>query len=96
MKTFIAEFGVRKTVMFGYMSVSWMALVVLASVGLGILPYRYLWLAGLILPCYIMLLKMITDPYEISDTTGNHPVWLWYYVGLVAIITGPLIIELAA
>lgn len=92
-KTFIVVFGVEKTIHVMIVSVAFMAITLGLMLNLEILPARYGWLAIVLFPCIYMLWKMENEPYEVSDTTGNHPVWLWYYGGLVSIITVPLLIE---
>jgi len=95
-KTFIVVFGVGTTITIASVSVAMMILTLSVSIVTGILPVRLGWLMVVIPPCLYMLYKMGTRPYEVSETTGNHPVWLWYYGGLVTIITVPLLIEVLA
>lgn len=91
--TFVVAFGVRKTVIIAFGCMMMMATVVVSSVALGVVEERFYWLLAIIPFCLYMLIELWYNPYEISDMTGNHPMWLWFYGGMVYSFGVPLLIE---
>lgn len=88
--TFIVEYGVDGTMRIASGCMGAMATVIGFSVLLGIFGVEYLWML-LILPfCLVMLYYMWRYPYRVSNKTGNHPAWLWFYFGLVLCVSTPL------
>lgn len=92
-RTFIVEFGVNGTIKIMYGCTVAMVAVVVGSVYTGLLEESMIILLAIIPFCLWMVHYMKTKPYEVSDTTGNHPAWLWFYGGMVALVALPLIAE---
>lgn len=94
-RTWVVELGVRNVVSISIILTLFMIFWLFTMIDAGVLEQRFIYLL-LILPlCVYMIVSMWTDPYSVSDTTGNHPSWLWYYAGLVSIIAIPLLVEVA-
>lgn len=92
-KTFVVEFGVRRTVMIAGGCTLMMLATLLLGVELSLIPSR-LYIMALITPfCILMLKSMWKNPYRISEKTGNHPAWLWFYFGMVLCVCLPLVGE---
>lgn len=91
-RTFVVEYGVDGTLKIASMCVGAMMTVIGGAVMFGLLPDYFLWMLAIIPFCVVMLYYMWRYPYHISDTTGNHPAWLWFYIGMVGCVTIPLIV----
>ena len=93
--TLIVKFGVRKTLLISFGCSIAMATVAGLAVWMRFIPIRFLTIL-LILPfCFYMIASMWRNPHRISDTTGNHPAWLWYYMGVASIVGILLITEVS-
>lgn len=93
-RTFVVEFGVRKTVMIAFGAAMAMYTVLGLSVAAGILPNRLLVMVATLPLTLYMVMIMWREPYAVSETTGNHPAWLWFYAGMVLIVAVPLAVEI--
>lgn len=93
-RTFVVEFGVRNTAIIALTSMAAMIATVIGAVSYGILPARHLIFLVIIPFCCYMLYHMWRNPHRVSETTGNHPAWLWFYVGMVLAVVTPAITEL--
>jgi 4-hydroxybenzoate polyprenyltransferase len=91
--TFVVEFGVKKTVQIAVVCLGVMMLLIGGGVLAGVLPTTMLSLLLIVPLCFWMLYIMWERPFTVSDTTGNHPAWLWFYAGMVTAIVGPLVTE---
>lgn len=91
--TFVVEFGVEKTVEIAGWCLGAMMTLIGLGVVIGVLPTTMLSLLLVVPLCVWMLYIMWTEPFKVSDTTGNHPAWLWFYAGMVTVIVGPLVTE---
>lgn len=90
-RTFVVEFGVRQTATIASSSVFLMLAVITAGVEMGHIPSSF-YSMFLILPfCAVMWYHMRFNPHYISERTGNHPAWLWFYVGMVLCALIPVI-----
>ena len=94
-KTFVVVFGVRGTVMITVASLALMMAVLGLSIKVGALPERFLWMSLIFPFCAYMSYSMYSNPYTVSDRTGNHPAWLWFYLGMVLTVAIPLVMEIA-
>lgn len=95
-KTFVVVFGVRRTVTIAAGCTLLMMASLLLGVSAQILSPKF-YSMGLIIPfCLLMLKSMWFSPHRISQKTGNHPAWLWYYVGMVLCVAIPLSIEIVS
>lgn len=92
-RTFVVEFGVKETVKIAGGCLVTMAIILGAGVILGTLEPVMLSLLAVFPLCAYMLHIMWERPFTVSDTTGNHPAWLWFYLGMVTVIVGPLATE---
>lgn len=93
-RTFVVEFGVKNTVLIAFGSLVAMMTVLSLSILAGTLDKNMISLA-IVLPIGLyMVREMWENPYRVSDKTGNHPAWLWFYGGLVVIIATPLATEI--
>lgn len=94
-RTWVSEFGLSRVIDISGVCIILMIVSLVIFVSVGALPYRMMWLLLIVPFCLVMIYYMSHYPKSVSKTTGNHPSWLWYYAGLVAIITIPLIVEVA-
>lgn len=93
-KTFVVVFGVDKIPYIAAGSVLLMCSVIISAVGINLLPFRLLGILGILPFCFVMLYHLTYNPYSVNEKTGNHPAWLWMYIGLVLTVTIPFVIEL--
>lgn len=93
-RTFVVEWGVRNTAIIAASSTAMMFATIIGGVSYGVLEPRFLWMLGIIPFCLYMLYTMWHKPYMVSDTTGNHPAWLWFYAGMVLSVSIPAAVEL--
>jgi len=92
-KTFVVVFGEQKIPYVAAGSMLCMTGVIILAVSANVLPVR-MFAILLILPfCIIMLYHLTFNTYAINESTGNHPAWLWMYIGLVLTVTFPLLAE---
>lgn len=93
-KTFIVVFGVKETVVIAFGATMMMVSVITFSVSFGWIPPR-LYSMVLIVPlCFYMLIEMWRNPHKVSEKTGNHPAWLFFYGGMVMCVALPLATEI--
>lgn len=93
-RTFVVEFGVKNTVIIALGSTIAMYIVLLGSISIGYLPERMLAMLITLPFAMYMLMSMWREPYKVSETTGNHPAWLWFYLGMVLNVAVPLGVEI--
>lgn len=92
-ETFAVVFGPEKIPYIAAGSTFLMVSSLLFSISLGFLPERFIYLLGIIPFCIIMVYYMWSRPRSVSEYTGNHPAWLWFYIGMVLTVSIPLCIE---
>lgn len=92
--TFVVEFGIQRTNMIAAGSMFAMISVILTSVSLGWLPERMVAMLLIIPFCMVMLYHMAFNSQRVSGKTGNHPAWLWFYIGMVLSVAIPMAVEL--
>ena len=92
-RTFVVVYGVDGTLRIATGCTVLMILTILAGVGWGLLPFSLLSMLGIIPFCVAMLFYITEYPGSVSGATGNHPAWLWYYIGLVLSVIIPLATE---
>jgi len=92
-RTFVVEFGVRNTVLIAFGSVMAMYSVLAFSISGGFVPLKYGALVVTAPFALYMASSMWHNPYKVSETTGNHPAWLWFYVGMVLNLAVPFAVE---
>lgn len=92
-KTFAVVYGVEGVVYIAAGCMFIMQSVIMLAVALGTIPTRMMWVL-LILPfCAVMLYHMKFNPESVSEKTGNHPAWMWFYIGMVLCVLIPLLVE---
>ena len=89
-RTFVVEFGVNGTMRIAAMCTGAMLVVLGFSVTAGLVPEGFIWMLLIIPFCIVMLYYMWSRPYQVSSLTGNHPSWLWFYIGVVLCVAIPL------
>jgi len=94
-RTFVVEYGVGGTIQIATACVGAMAVLIGFSTVLGLLPYKMLWLLAVMPMCAAMLYYMWEYPYHVSEISGNHPSWIYFYMGMVICVTVPLSVEIA-
>jgi 4-hydroxybenzoate polyprenyltransferase len=92
-RTFVVVFGVRKTVIIAAGCTAMMVATVAAAISVGAMEQRFVWLLAIIPFCAYMLMEMWVNPHRISEKTGNHPAWSWFYLGMVLTVAIPLVVE---
>lgn len=92
-RTFVVEFGVRGTTNIALACMFAMVLSLGGAIEFELLPYDYVWMLSVMPFTVVMWLHMRLNPYTVSERTGNHPAWAWFYFGLVLCVLTPLIIE---
>lgn len=92
--TFVVEYGVRRTFDIALLSMTAMAMTIGVGVMLGLIPMRFMLMLAILPFCIVMLYYMWSKPYEVSELTGNHVAWLWFYIGMVLAVSIPLVVEI--
>jgi len=82
-RTFVVEFGVKETATIALGSMFMMMATVAIGIEVGFIPDTMVSLLLIIPFCLVMWYHMRFNPHYISEKTGNHPAWLWFYVGMV-------------
>ena len=95
-RTFVVEFGVVQTSYIALWSALMMVAVIIGGVGTGVLPTRLMWALGIMPFCLWMWFQMRYNPHKVSEVTGNHVTWLWFYLGMVAAVGIPMTVEIIA
>lgn len=93
-KTWVVVFGPRSASFISYICTLLMVVWLGVSVWSGLLSYRFVYLLLIIPFCLWMIYQMYINPSKVSEMTGNHPAWLWYYVGMVVLVSIPLGVEI--
>ncbi len=93
-KTFAVMFGVRGIAVIASGSMLMMVSTVLFGIHFSLIPASLVSMLIIIPMCVVMLFYMVTKPNSVSNSTGNHPAWLWFYGGMVAAVVVPLVTEL--
>lgn len=95
-KTFAVVYGVDGVAKIAggcmFLMIAWINLMV----SLSVLPIRFMWILSIIPFCLIMLYYMTYHPEMVSERTGNHPSWQWFYIGMVLTVALPLLVEMIA
>lgn len=95
-KTFVVVFGVRNTVLISFGCTVAMTTVIALGLVTELLPIRFAAMLWILPLCFLMIIEMWNNPYKVSDKTGNHPAWLWFYGGMVLCVAIPLVTEVIA
>ena len=93
-RTFIVEYGVVGTSYIALASTLLMVGVIGGSVQLGYLPVRLLATLLIIPFCLGMWFHMRYNPHRMSNATGNHVTWTWFYLGMVLSVAIPMSVEI--
>lgn len=93
-KTLVVMYGVKGVVIIAFGCVMMMCAVIGISYGIGLIPLSYLSFLSIIPFCAAMLYYMDRYPHKVSEMTGNHPAWLWFYGGMVLIVVVPTLSEI--
>lgn len=93
-KTFVVVFGVKRTVTIAAGCMLLMLSTLTVGVELGYIPPRLYTMGGVIFLCILMVRSMWVNPHRISEKTGNHPAWLWFYAGMILCVAIPLTVEI--
>lgn len=91
--TLVVELGLENVVYIAGGCMLMMLSTIWLAVELAILPTRMIWMLAILPFCMVMLYHMMYNPYEIDDRTGNHPAWMWFYLGMVLSVAIPLAVE---
>jgi len=92
-QTFVVAFGLDRVIQIAAGSTAFMAAIVLLGWEYGVFPDTFVTLLGIIPFCLAMLWYMHTKPDEVSESTGNHVTWLWFYMGMLGAVLFPLSAE---
>lgn len=90
-RTFVVEWGVKGTSIIALSAMLMMVAVVLGGYTYGIIPAEMMWILGVVPLCVVMLYHMRFNPHKVSEATGNHPAWLWFYGGMILTVVLPLL-----
>lgn len=93
-KTFAVMYGVKGIAVIASGATLLMLSTVLLSVEFGLLEPKLLSLLSIIPFCMIMIYHMYFNSDSVSESTGNHPAWLWFYGGMLCIVALPLATEI--
>lgn len=93
-KTFVVAFGIQRTNMIAFGSMFMMIATIITAMDTGVLPDRMAAILMIIPFCMVMLYHMTNHPDKVSSRTGNHPAWLWFYIGMVLSVIIPMTTEL--
>lgn len=93
-RTFVVEFGVRRTVLIAFGCTMMMVSVIALGTVLDLIPPSMYSLLLIVPFCLIMAKEMWENPYNVSEKTGNHPAWMWFYIGMVLCVAIPLTTEI--
>jgi len=93
-KTFVVVFGVEKIPYIAGGAMFLMVSTIVLAIQYALIPTRLIYLLGIIPFCLIMLYYLTFHPYKIDEKRGNHPAWLWYYVGMVLTVLIPFSTEI--
>ena len=92
-KTFVVVFGIDSVRYIAAGSMALMVSTIILAINFNLLPVKMMWMIMIIPFCIMMLYHLTYNTYEVDETTGNHPTWLFYYLGLVLSVTIPLLVE---
>lgn len=93
-QTFAVVLGVDGVVRVAAGCLSAMIAVILLSIQGGLLSYSLGSVLFITPFCLFMVYHMQYNPETIDDRTGNHPAWLWFYIGMVLTVAIPLSVEI--
>lgn len=93
-KTFVVVFGLDNTILIAELCTIAVIIIIFGATELGLIESHLIWMEAIIPFCLIMIYHMDQYPQKVSDRTGNHPAWLWYYVGMVLLVLIPLLAEI--
>lgn len=92
-KTFVVEFGIDRVLQIAAGCVGLMIANVLLFYEWGVYPWSMLSLLGIVPFCVVVLWSMHKHRDIVSEQTGNHPAWLFFYLGMLATVSLPLVTE---
>lgn len=92
-KTFAVMYGPEGVATIAAGATCMMIATVTGGIGLGVLRDYMAVLMGIIPFCIVMLYHMAYNPENVSETTGNHPAWLWFYIGMILTVSLPVAME---
>lgn len=93
-KTFVVIFGVDKIPYIAAGAMLMMFSTIILGIELGWIEQRFIWMLGILPFCLLMVYHLTFNPHDVNEKTGNHPSWLWFYVGMVLTVLIPLLTEL--
>lgn len=93
-RTWVVEYGVNNVVGIAEACLGAMMIVMGVSVSIGLVGEWFMLMAIIIPFCLVMLYHMQVHPDRVSTKTGNHPSYLWYYVGMVLCVSIPLFVQM--
>jgi len=82
-RTFVVEFGVKGTSTIALSCIFVMIAIVIGGWTYGVYSIDYFTMLLIIPFCLVMWYHMRFNPHRVSSRTGNHPSWIWFYVGMV-------------
>lgn len=92
-KTFIVVFGLDKVIMLAKLCIIFMISTITLSIYFEILPLRIIWILSIIPFCILMIYYMDFYSDKVSTKTGNHPAYIYYYLGMILMLGVLLSIE---
>jgi 4-hydroxybenzoate polyprenyltransferase len=94
-KTLAVVLGPHRIPLVASISMMFMALTLnYAASWANIIPDRFVFINLILLFCLWMIYLLKQNPTAVSEKTGNHPAWLWYYAGMVLCVLIPFSVEL--
>lgn len=93
-RNFVTMFGIKRTAMIALGCVLLMISTIVIAVGMGVLRERLSSMLLIVPFCILMLYYMTFYSDNVSEKTGNHPAYLWFYAGMVLSVAIPLSTEL--
>lgn len=92
-KTFAVMYGPSGIVFIAAWSTLLMFGTIVTGARLGLVPLSFGVFLAIIPFCILMIYYLSKYPNKVSEKTGNHPAWLWFYIGMVLSVVLPLAVE---
>lgn len=93
-KTFVVVYGIKGVVTIAAGCMMMMVATMLVAIRYSWVPEEYILTLAVVPFCIMMLRHMALRPNFVSEKTGNHPSWIWFYFGLATSASTPLLIEI--
>lgn len=93
-KTLVVMYGVKGMAIIASASMILMIVTIYLGIIFNFIPQYLIYILFIMPFCIIMLYHMVFNSHNISERTGNHPAWIWFYIGMVLSVLIPLIVEI--